>query len=138
MVVHQQQGRPRGRILPQALCTEASLVALRRSFPQIYGSEDKLVVDPAAVQVLRRDFDAALRSITPASGRAVATPARCSRTRHCTPACARLLACLAGQTSKVVDHPLAQIQSESCMVPALYIIHISARHYTNTYARALP
>lgn len=55
-------------------------MALRRSFPQIYSSEDKLVVDPAAVQVLRRDFDAALRSVTPASGRAVATPARCRPT----------------------------------------------------------
>lgn len=63
-------------VTSQALCTEASLVALRRSFPQIYSSDDKLLVDPSAVQVLRQDFDAALRAITPASGRAVATPAR--------------------------------------------------------------
>ena len=36
---------------PQALCTEASLQALRRHYPQIYSSDDRLLLDPAAVAV---------------------------------------------------------------------------------------
>ncbi len=60
----------------QALCTEASLVALRRSYPQIYSSDDKLLVDPRTVSVTQPDFEAAFRSITPASGRSVGSPAR--------------------------------------------------------------
>lgn len=35
----------------QSLCTEASLQALRRAYPQIYSSDDKLLVDPASVAV---------------------------------------------------------------------------------------
>ncbi|KAA6420881.1 MAG: ATPase family AAA domain-containing protein [Trebouxia sp. A1-2] len=35
----------------KALCTEASLHALRRQYPQIYDTHDKLVVDPATVRV---------------------------------------------------------------------------------------
>lgn len=55
------------------LCTEAALSALRRQFPQIYLSNDRLLFDPKAVQVQRSDFEAALRRITPASGRGPAT-----------------------------------------------------------------
>jgi hypothetical protein len=40
----------------QALCTEAALAALRRRYPQIYDSDDKLVVEPDAVVVEREDF----------------------------------------------------------------------------------
>ena len=61
----------------QALCTEASLHALRRSYPQIYTADEKLLVDPKAITVGQRDFEAALRAITPASHRAAAAPARC-------------------------------------------------------------
>lgn len=60
----------------KALVTEASLAALRRRYPQIYNSEQKLLVDPQEVRVERRDFISALRNITPASHRAAASPAR--------------------------------------------------------------
>jgi hypothetical protein len=61
----------------QALCTEASLHALRRSYPQIYEADEKLLVDPKAVHVGEKDFEAAQLAITPASHRAAAAPARC-------------------------------------------------------------
>lgn len=35
----------------KSLCTEASLQALRRHYPQIYSSDDRLLLDPAAVAV---------------------------------------------------------------------------------------
>lgn len=53
----------------KALCTEAALRALHRTYPQIYGSEQKLRIDAAAVRVERRDFEAALARITPCSYR---------------------------------------------------------------------
>ena len=61
----------------QALCTEASLHALRRRYPQIYESDEKLLIDPASIAVERQDFVAALSCITPASHRSAAAHARC-------------------------------------------------------------
>jgi SpoVK/Ycf46/Vps4 family AAA+-type ATPase len=60
----------------KALCTEASLAALRRKFPQIYDSEKKLLVDPGGISVEKRDFLSALTAITPASHRSAAAHAR--------------------------------------------------------------
>lgn len=45
----------------QALCAEASLAALRRTYPQIYNSEVKLLIDPSSVSVTRTDFATAMR-----------------------------------------------------------------------------
>lgn len=60
----------------KALCTEAPLHALRRRYPQIYDSEDKLLVDPSQVVVMEDDFLAAHSLITPASHRSAAAHAR--------------------------------------------------------------
>ena len=60
----------------KALCTEAALRALRRTFPEIYESADKLVIDPAEVVVEQQDFLEAMGAITPASHRANASHAR--------------------------------------------------------------
>ena len=60
----------------KALCVEAALAALRRRYPQIYDSDDKLLVEPEAVAVEREDFLAARRGITPAAHRAAAAHAR--------------------------------------------------------------
>ena len=53
----------------KALCTEAALHALQRTYPQIYGSAQKLRIDAAAVRVQPCDFEAALARITPCSYR---------------------------------------------------------------------
>lgn len=53
----------------KALCTEASLAAVRRSYPQIYESEQKLVVDTDCIRVSRGDLLTAMQAITPASHR---------------------------------------------------------------------
>lgn len=60
----------------KALCTEAAVHSLRRSFPQIYETEKKLLLDPSAVRVTRNDFLAAQRSITPAAHRSAVLHAR--------------------------------------------------------------
>lgn len=64
------------RTVSQALCTEASLHALRRTYPQIYDTDDKLLINPSQVVVGRHDFLAAHAAITPSAQRQAASPAR--------------------------------------------------------------
>ena len=42
--------------MPQALCTEATLNAVQRRYPQIYKSNDRLLLKPEAIEVELRDF----------------------------------------------------------------------------------
>lgn len=61
----------------KALCAEAALCSLRRVYPQVYGSQDKLLINLGKVVVSRGDFRSALKKVTPASHRSVgsfATP----------------------------------------------------------------
>ncbi|XP_064486868.1 ATPase family AAA domain-containing protein 2-like [Ornithodoros turicata] len=59
----------------KALCSEAALVALRRSFPQIYESKLKLQLDINLVQIRPEDYERAIQKICPASQRSAASPA---------------------------------------------------------------
>jgi SpoVK/Ycf46/Vps4 family AAA+-type ATPase len=47
----------------KALCTEAALNAVQRRYPQIYTSNDKLIVDPKSINVIAKDFMIAMDSI---------------------------------------------------------------------------
>ncbi|KAM7395711.1 hypothetical protein PAMA_007130 [Pampus argenteus] len=58
----------------KALCTEAALVALRRRYPQIYNSSVKLKLDVSSIVLGPGDFSKAMRTIVPASQRALAPP----------------------------------------------------------------
>uniref|UniRef100_A0A8C8HBA9 ATPase family AAA domain-containing protein 2 n=1 Tax=Oncorhynchus tshawytscha TaxID=74940 RepID=A0A8C8HBA9_ONCTS len=60
----------------KALCTETALAALRRRYPQIYGSSVKLQLDVSTIVLGPGDFSRALRTIVPASQRAQAPPGR--------------------------------------------------------------
>ncbi|XP_040016757.2 ATPase family AAA domain-containing protein 2B isoform X1 [Gasterosteus aculeatus] len=60
----------------KALCTEATLAALRRRYPQIYGSSVKLTLDVASIVLGPADFSKAIGTIVPASQRALAPPGR--------------------------------------------------------------
>ncbi|XP_070705276.1 ATPase family AAA domain-containing protein 2B [Pempheris klunzingeri] len=60
----------------KALCTEAALAALRRRYPQIYGSSIKLKLDVTSIVLGPSDFSKAMRTIVPASQRALAPPGR--------------------------------------------------------------
>ncbi|MEE6476932.1 hypothetical protein FKM82_011289 [Ascaphus truei] len=55
----------------KALCTEAALTALRRRYPQIYASSQKLQLDISSVVLGAHDFYHAMKNIVPASQRAV-------------------------------------------------------------------
>lgn len=58
------------------MCAEAALCALRRRYPQIYTTSQKLLLDVASISVEGRDFLSATKKIVPASQRAVASPAK--------------------------------------------------------------
>ncbi|XP_034150499.1 ATPase family AAA domain-containing protein 2 isoform X2 [Esox lucius] len=60
----------------KAVCAEAALCALRRRYPQIYSTSQKLLLDVGSVNISSRDFLAAMRKMVPASQRSVSTPAK--------------------------------------------------------------
>ncbi|KAI0166180.1 AAA-domain-containing protein [Xylariaceae sp. FL1272] len=59
----------------RALCTEAALNSIQRTYPQIYTSKEKLLVDPEKVNVQTRDFTIAKQKIIPSSERSSASGA---------------------------------------------------------------
>ncbi|NXW14840.1 ATAD2 protein, partial [Circaetus pectoralis] len=58
----------------KSLCAEAGLCALRRRYPQIYKSSEKLQLDVASIKITAKDFVMAMEKTVPASQRAVASP----------------------------------------------------------------
>lgn len=55
----------------KALCTETALRALRRQYPEIYTSAEKLQIETSRINVAAVDFADAMKAITPASQRSV-------------------------------------------------------------------
>ncbi|XP_015588936.1 ATPase family AAA domain-containing protein 2 isoform X2 [Cephus cinctus] len=53
----------------RALCTEAVLQGLRRTYPQIYMTSNRLLLDPERVEVKKRDFMQASSRLVPSSHR---------------------------------------------------------------------
>jgi SpoVK/Ycf46/Vps4 family AAA+-type ATPase len=59
----------------RALCTEAALNAIQGTYPQIYTSERKLLVDVSKIKVLAKDFMISVNKMTPSSQRTVTASA---------------------------------------------------------------
>uniref|UniRef100_A0A4W6ECK4 ATPase family AAA domain-containing protein 2 n=1 Tax=Lates calcarifer TaxID=8187 RepID=A0A4W6ECK4_LATCA len=60
----------------KAVCSEAALCALRRRYPQIYSSSQKLVLDVNSIAITNKDFISAMSKMVPAAQRAVVSPAK--------------------------------------------------------------
>ncbi|KAH0509580.1 ATPase family AAA domain-containing protein 2 [Microtus ochrogaster] len=58
----------------KSICAEAALCALRRRYPQIYTTSEKLQLDLSSINISAKDFEMAMQKIIPASQRAVASP----------------------------------------------------------------
>ncbi|KAM4029276.1 ATPase family AAA domain-containing protein 2 isoform 1-T1 [Anomaloglossus baeobatrachus] len=58
----------------KSVCAEAALCALRRRYPQIYTTSDKLLLDISTIKITAKDFIIAMQKIVPASQRAVVSP----------------------------------------------------------------
>ncbi|KKA31156.1 hypothetical protein TD95_005105, partial [Thielaviopsis punctulata] len=59
----------------RALCTEAALNSIQRAYPQIYGSKEKLVVDPSKINVHATDFMISIKGMIPSSERSTSSAA---------------------------------------------------------------
>ncbi|TKX27437.1 ATPase-like protein 2 [Elsinoe australis] len=57
----------------RALCTEAALNAVQGTYPQIYSSSKKLIIDPSQIKVLAKDFMLSVNKIVPSSERSAST-----------------------------------------------------------------
>eukprot|EP00898_Chlorokybus_atmophyticus_P002730 jgi/Chlat1/3458/Chrsp23S03771 len=79
----------------KALCTEAAIRALRRVYPQIYDSDDRLLIDVNTIVVQECDFEAAMSAITPAAHRSALVHAR--------PLSLPVAACLASQFNSALQ-----------------------------------
>ncbi|KAG9478681.1 hypothetical protein GDO78_012370 [Eleutherodactylus coqui] len=58
----------------KSVCAEAALCALRRRYPQIYTTSEKLLLDITSIKITAKDFILAMQKIVPASQRAVVSP----------------------------------------------------------------
>ncbi|KAH7360486.1 hypothetical protein BKA65DRAFT_186045 [Rhexocercosporidium sp. MPI-PUGE-AT-0058] len=59
----------------RALCTEAALNAIQRTYPQIYSSNDKLLVDADKIKVTAKDFMLSVKKMIPSSERSTSSGA---------------------------------------------------------------
>lgn len=59
----------------RALATEAALNAIQRTYPQIYSSQEKLLVDPAKIDVHASDFMMSIKKLIPSSERSASSGA---------------------------------------------------------------
>ncbi|KZT23205.1 AAA-domain-containing protein [Neolentinus lepideus HHB14362 ss-1] len=60
----------------RALCTEATLNAVQRRYPQIYTSTERLLLNPETIQVELRDFMISVKKIVPSSARSASSTAQ--------------------------------------------------------------
>ena len=60
----------------RALCTEAALNAIQRTYPQIYSSQEKLVVNADKITVRAPDFMISIKKLIPSSERSATSGAR--------------------------------------------------------------
>jgi len=59
----------------RALCTEAALNAMQRTYPQIYSSNEKLIVDPDKIKITAKDFMLSVKKMIPSSERSTSSGA---------------------------------------------------------------
>lgn len=59
----------------RALCTEAALNSIQRTYPQIYSSNDKLLIDADKIKVNAKDFMLSIKKMIPSSERSTSSGA---------------------------------------------------------------
>ncbi|KAF9568757.1 AAA-domain-containing protein [Agrocybe pediades] len=59
----------------RALCTEAALNAIQRRYPQVYKSDDRLLLKPETIGVGLRDFMISIKKLVPSSARSTTSAA---------------------------------------------------------------
>lgn len=99
----------------RALCTEAALNAVQRRYPQIYSTTDRLLLDPASIQVDAKDFMMSVNKIVPSSARASASAAAPLPERL-----ASLLGAVVQDAISVLDRILPPVSKRNPLEEALW------------------
>ncbi|SYW73865.1 related to YTA7 - 26S proteasome subunit [Ustilago bromivora] len=99
----------------RALCTEAALNAVQRRYPQIYSTTDRLLLDPASIQVDAKDFMMSVNKIVPSSARASGSAAAPLPERL-----ASLLGAVVQDAISVLDRILPPVSKRNPLEEALW------------------
>ncbi|GJN69012.1 hypothetical protein PLICBS_003058 [Purpureocillium lilacinum] len=99
----------------RALCTEAALNSIQRTYPQIYSSREKLIVDPDKITVHASDFMMSIKKLIPSSERSATSGAQ-PLPRSVEP----LLRAQFAEAKRVLDHLLPRKKKLTALEEAMY------------------
>lgn len=99
----------------RALCTEAALNAVQGTFPQIYSSDQKLIIDPSKIKVLAKDFMITVNKMIPSSERSASSGAAPLK-KDVVPLLRNALA----DVSKLIDEVIPQKRKVTALEEAMY------------------
>ena len=99
----------------RSLCTEAALNAVQGTFPQIYSSNKKLLIDPAQIRVKAKDFMISVNKIVPSSERSAASGASALK-----PNVEPLLRDALAKVSAIIDDIIPQKKPTTALEEAMY------------------
>ena len=116
----------------KALCTEAALLALRRRYPQIYQSSEKLQIDVSSISISAQDFQLAMHSIVPASQRCVSSPGK-ALSCHIRPLLQNLLSIALEALNKVFPISTAQASSQDSKSKTVFKLIVCAHLYLSSF-----
>lgn len=98
----------------RALCTEATLNAIQRCYPQIYHTSDRLELQPDTITVDGHDFMLALDKVVPSSARSVASVAAALPV-HLTPLLGRTTSEIASALKRAIPRKASRNALEEAM-----------------------
>lgn len=98
----------------RAVCTEAALNAIQRTYPQIYSSKEKLVVDPMKIHIQPADFMIAIKKMVPSSERSASSSAM-TIPKHVKPLLEKQFEALVAQLDKILPRPKKTTALEEAM-----------------------
>lgn len=99
----------------RALCTEAALNAVQGTYPQIYSSDRKLLIDPSKIKVLAKDFMISVNKIVPSSERSAASGASVLK-KDVEPLLRRPLA----EVTRLVDNAIPRKRKATALEEAMF------------------
>ncbi|KAL9936634.1 hypothetical protein V8E36_004702 [Tilletia maclaganii] len=99
----------------RALCTEAALNAIQRRYPQIYSTNDRLVLQPETIHVDAKDFMMSVNKVVPSSKRA-GTGSAAALPEHFQP----LLGSTVAEATQIVDAIMPPVSKRNALEEAMY------------------
>ncbi|KAK2600254.1 TAT-binding protein-like protein 7, AAA ATPase [Conoideocrella luteorostrata] len=107
----------------RALCTEAALNSIQRTYPQIYSSTEKLIVDPDKISVHASDFMISIKKLIPSSERSATSGAK-----PLPKAVEPLLRSQFGDAKRLLDELLPRKKKTTALEEAMYEQYQDADH----------